>query len=57
MPQFPPMQIRGAMELLSLFSKSGTDRGNVHQAAEQDTSNQEPDGPVVESSSASRTRN
>ena len=57
MPQFPQMQIRNAMESLALFSKSNTDRDNVHQAAEQETSNMKPDGTVVKNSSASRTRN
>ncbi|CAD6245617.1 unnamed protein product [Miscanthus lutarioriparius] len=39
-----PNPIRNAMESLALFSKSNTDRDNVHQAAEQETSNMKPDG-------------
>lgn len=47
--------IRGS---LALFSKSDTDKDNVHQAEQDRRSNMEPDGVVVKSSSASsRTRN
>ncbi|KAG0524090.1 hypothetical protein BDA96_07G179900 [Sorghum bicolor] len=51
-----PNPIRNALESLSLFPKSDTDKDNVHQA-EQDTSNLKPDGTVIKSSSASPTGN